>query len=659
MQHDHQEPLFSGSASSEETQTSPSLLPEILQRLALLPPAATPFDAATQAQQEDVTQPWYVRAATVRALGKRGAEAPLAQLVAALDDEHESVRAIAVHALGNLGKHAPITRLLAALNDPSWQVREVAVLTLAQLGVAIPPAALLKAQHDIAWPVRDAAQTALQQNERAVGSLMAVERDPLSWTVLPPYSGETTEHDLQPAADEPSTGQIPPSATSPGQSPEKRHVSRQAKSAAHSPRRQALWHHLSLVAAVLIAALLVSSLLLILQAARSTVVGNGQAAVYFVHQSTVWKVDASTGKVAWSFPTGMPHDGNMTVPALVENGHVYVIGQTKAGASALFIIDAQTGHVLQSDALPKQYMVLSLFFGPKDDIYLVTAKENPSGGQTGQEETYVIDERSGAVMKMATIKGCPSALPWVFAQGILYSSGFINHQGSTDSFLCASRITDGTLLYRIPASAGGAPKNIELTEVQVVNGVLYAIGRTELGPVKNYVYAFNARTGTQLWRSVSVSAESIYTMQAVQDSVYLTTHNGSVFALNAANGQVRWQKSLQAGSVFQVIDGIMYVATFPKDEPANVSHAESLYALSALDGSVLWQRLLKTQGGSLYPTWFVVSNGTIYVGSIDGRLDQAHLEFLKASDGSLIGQTTLPWLRIDPSTNAFDFTVVP
>jgi outer membrane protein assembly factor BamB len=370
-------------------------------------------------------------------------------------------------------------------------------------------------------------------------------------------------------------------------------------------------------------------------------------------------VDASTGKVVWSFPTGTPPEGNITVPALVENGHVYVIGQTKAGAPVLSIIDAQTGHVLQSDALPKQYTVLSLFFGPKGNIYLVMAKENPPGGQPGQEETYVLDERSGTVMKMAPIQGCPSALPWAFAQGVLYSTGSINHQRSTDSFLCASRITDGALLYRIPASPGGAPRNIELTQVQVVNGVLYAIGRTELGPVRNYAYAFNARTGAQLWRSASVSAEWVYTIQAVQDTVYLTTNNGSVFALNAASGQVRWQKSLQAGSVFQVIDGIMYVATFPKDEPANVSLAESLYALSALDGSILWQRLLKAHGGSLYPTWFVVSNGTIYVGAIDGRSDQAHLESLKATDGSLVGQTTLPWLRIDPSMNAFDFSVAP
>jgi outer membrane protein assembly factor BamB len=657
MQHDHQETTFSVSASSEETQASPSLLQEILQRLTLLSTATAPFDAATQAHQEDVTQPWYSRAAAVRALGKRGAEAPLDQLLAALDDEHESVRAVAVHALGKLGERAPVTRLLDALNDPSWQVRETAVLALAQPGVDVPPAALLKAQQDSAWPVRDAAQAALLQSDLAAGFL-AVEHDPLPGTGLPHYLGDATEHDLRFAVGEPSIVQIPPSATSPGQPPEKQHVSRQAKPAARSPRHQALWHRLSLVAAVLVAALLVSSLLLILQAARSTVGGNGQAAVYFVHQSTVWKVDASTGSVAWSFPTGTTPEENITVPTLVEKGHVYVVGQTKAGAPILSVVDAQTGHVLHSAALPQQHQVFSLFFGSDDDLYLVMAKVN-AAGQPGQEEAYVLDERSGTVGKMAPIQGCPSALPWAIAQGVLYSTGSVNHQGSTNSFLCASRITDGALLYRIPASPGGAPRNIMLTQAQVVNGVLYAIGRTELGQVTNYVYAFNARTGAQLWRSAFVPAEWIYTIHVVQETVYLTTNDGQVFALNAASGQVRWQKSLQAGSVFQVIGGIMYVATFPKDEPANVSHAESLYALSALDGSVLWQRLLKAQGGSLYPTWFVVSNGTIYVGSIDGRSDQAHLESLKATDGFLVGQITLPWLRIDPSISGFDFSVAP
>src|SRR5579863_8664984 len=91
-------------------QAPPTLLPTVLHELGLDSPRLL-GDQPVDAVGDDIwytprgTLPggevmWVMRAATVRALGKLGEQAPLEQLLAALEDEHEMVRATAVHAAG-------------------------------------------------------------------------------------------------------------------------------------------------------------------------------------------------------------------------------------------------------------------------------------------------------------------------------------------------------------------------------------------------------------------------------------------------------------------------------------------------------------------------------------------------------------------------------
>ncbi len=70
-------------------------------------------------------------AAPVHGLGTSHAE-----ILAALDDEHESVRAEAAEALGKTGDAAAVAPLVGALSDPSTAVKEKAAEALARLGRA-------------------------------------------------------------------------------------------------------------------------------------------------------------------------------------------------------------------------------------------------------------------------------------------------------------------------------------------------------------------------------------------------------------------------------------------------------------------------------------------------------------------------------------------
>jgi len=150
--------------SSRDAGVPSSLLPNVLHRLGLTPEQALAelsFDDLVAKLKSD---DWNVRAAAVRALGKRDAAVPIELLVSVLDDEDESVRAAAVHVLGKIARQASLDRLVAALHDADWHVRETAVLALGKQEQHIPDDVFLTALHDTDGSVREAAMLALQWN---------------------------------------------------------------------------------------------------------------------------------------------------------------------------------------------------------------------------------------------------------------------------------------------------------------------------------------------------------------------------------------------------------------------------------------------------------------------------------------------------------------
>lgn len=150
--------------TSRDTEIPSSLLPNVLHRLGLAPEqtlSELSFDNLVVKLKSD---DWHVRAAAVRALGKRDADVPIDLLVPVLDDEDETVRAAAVHVLGKAAQRASLDRLVAALHDADWHVRETAVLALGKQEQHIPDDVFLTALHDRDSSVREAAVLAFQWN---------------------------------------------------------------------------------------------------------------------------------------------------------------------------------------------------------------------------------------------------------------------------------------------------------------------------------------------------------------------------------------------------------------------------------------------------------------------------------------------------------------
>ena len=143
----------------------------------------------------------------------------------------------------------------------------------------------------------------------------------------------------------------------------------------------------------------------------------------------------------------------------------------------------------------------------------------------------------------------------------------------------------------------------------VVNGVVY-VGTDEytLNP-NNGVYALNAKNGGQLWNyssGFSVGASPV----VVGRVVYFVTYEGTIYALNAQNGIQLWNYTTGGpGPVYSspaVANGVVYAGS----DDGNV------YALNATSGVKLWS---STAGNGTLSSPAVVS-GVVYLGSSDGNI---------------------------------------
>lgn len=110
-------------------------------------------------------------------------------------------------------------------------------------------------------------------------------------------------------------------------------------------------------------------------------------------------------------------------------------------------------------------------------------------------------------------------------------------------------------------------------------------------------------------------------------SIYVSTTDANVYALNASDGSQRWHyQMVYPGSTPTVANGVVYVGT------------DAVYALRSSDGSLIWKN--QTVGGSVGK--LAVDNGVVYVVSPLGTLFA-----LDAGTGTAIwqfytGETTPP-----------------
>jgi len=176
----------------------------------------------------------------------------------------------------------------------------------------------------------------------------------------------------------------------------------------------------------------------------------------------------------------------------------------------------------------------------------------------------------------------------------LYSD---KHQGvnPAETYLSKSNIASLALKWKFTTKGRLAAEPV------VVNGIVYQPSWD------GYVYAINATTGTQVWKTFL----GVYTSPQCQNY-----HRG-------------------ASGTAVVNNGVVYV-----------SAGRHFSALSASDGSILWQTTLGTSGTDNDFIWAgaALANGKIYVGVAslcDNPLTQSMLYALNKTDGSIAAQAKI------------------
>ena len=185
---------------------------------------------------------------------------------------------------------------------------------------------------------------------------------------------------------------------------------------------------------------------------------------------------------------------------------------------------------------------------------------------------------------------CPADVQAV-ANGLIYAGSSIPVGGtSTSTFLAALDASDGSVRWQLTTPGKG-----KFSAVQ--SGVAYitSVAPNDLPTQHNEMQARNATSGALLWHT-QLSGTGDIAATLAGNTIYLTSFDSSryyyfehrwtaLYALDAANGAVRWQQSLGASDFIEAVaNGRLYL----NEGVTDIVCGSNIVALDANDGSNLW-----------------------------------------------------------------------
>lgn len=211
---------------------------------------------------------------------------------------------------------------------------------------------------------------------------------------------------------------------------------------------------------------------------------------------------------------------------------------------------------------------------------------------------------------MYALSASYGTLKWKFTTGnaILPGPALANgviYFGSDDHYVYAVDAASGALKWKF--QTGG---NVDSSPV-VANGVVF------IGGTDNNLYALDAATGSVKWQYATVSGMVEASPVVSNGVVFIGERQGYLNAVNIATGNLKWKFSTDSISLEQsrpsVSNGVIYFASWYNIIGSN--KAGSVYAVNEADGSLKWQ-VLKNTGFSTGPT---IADGNVFISCDDGN----------------------------------------
>jgi outer membrane protein assembly factor BamB len=206
------------------------------------------------------------------------------------------------------------------------------------------------------------------------------------------------------------------------------------------------------------------------------------------------------------------------------------------------------------------------------------------------------DGAAGAESNVATLLPYPLAnSPWPKFRGNMQNTGQSPYVGPQTNHVKWTFVTGNSIGTASPSIAP--------------DGTVY------IASTDGYLYALNPADGSLKWKTQTGGGKSSPAVGA-DGTVYVGGADGKLHAINPIDGSFKWQVVLTATSVESSpaigIDGTIYVGC-----DIQLSGTDTFFALNPGDGSFKWKRPL---GGSVTSSPAIGLDGTIYVGSNDHNL---------------------------------------
>jgi outer membrane protein assembly factor BamB len=238
----------------------------------------------------------------------------------------------------------------------------------------------------------------------------------------------------------------------------------------------------------------------------------------------VYCLDRVTGAERWKFKTGGPARGT---PYVWRD--LVIIGSSDSKLYALNLSSGEKRWTFDSKG-----PILSFPVAYRDVLYL--------GSQ--DKKLYALNPESGELLWTFETEGDIRAMP-VLDENRVYASSF-------DGKVYALTAATGQLVWAYDAGSplfGGSA---------LYRGRLYAVG------MKTGVHAIDLKNGKRIWKAaVFGDAETRNPLTIVDDIIYTTTRNGTLVAIDTADGNERWRLELGGTTYYAplVRRGRIYVGT--------------------------------------------------------------------------------------------------
>ncbi len=281
---------------------------------------------------------------------------------------------------------------------------------------------------------------------------------------------------------------------------------------------------------------------------------DGERVFVGLKDKTIVALNVSNGKIIWQKDLGI----NMQVPPLVSAGVVYVptafvgpeLTPDEHGRAKFFALDAETG-----------------------------------------DELWVFESDNYILQTPAIYGGT------LYLGGNFYDLRPIDEGGHTRIY--ALNLADGSPLWAYE-SEDGFPKRLYATQDTVVF-VAY----------QDFMNGVDTHTGELRWRFDTGNWTPSFL--GAGETVYFSSANTQVFAVNADTGETLWAFNIPEGTFNYLLDapllleGKLYFLTQQGD----------FFALDAQSGNLLWQFKTDVSTARMGPA---IGNGWVIIGDIDGKV---------------------------------------